>query len=257
MKERNADRTSSRSILFLAFLFTAVAATAQDACYLLGNDSDTPQANHASATLTKVSDGVFQGEVNFNSKGFYVATKLASTADDWESIDNDVWCGNSKYGRKLTIGESYTMQRGHSTRYSVPFRIQGGTYKVTVDFNQETILAEESSTPDPGSDPDPEPEPERPRKSPDYYIIAAGIDSFTGYRVEAAAPDAETARKTAAECRITDMTLYGTAPVHYICTRSEVLARVDDNGYHAPKGKPQRTPKKIMITIDAWELHNQ
>ena len=160
MKERNADRTSSRSILFLAFLFTAVAATAQDACYLLGNDSDTPQANHASATLTKVSDGVFQGEVNFNSKGFYVATKLASTADDWESIDNDVWCGNYKYGRKLTIGESYTMQRGHSTRNSVPFRIQGGTYKVTVDFNQETILAEESSTPDPGSDPDPDPEPE-------------------------------------------------------------------------------------------------
>jgi len=158
--EEKADSQLIRSLLSLAFLFAAMAGTAQDACYLLGNDSDTPQANHASATLTKVSDGVFQGEVNFNSKGFYVATKLASTADDWESIDNDVWCGNSKYGRNLTIGESYTMQRGHSTRYSVPFRIEGGTYKVTVDFNQETILAEESSTPDPGSDPDPDPEPE-------------------------------------------------------------------------------------------------
>lgn len=105
--------------------------------------------------------------------------------------------------------------------------------------------------------PDPEPEPERPRKSPNYYIIAAGIDSFTRYRVEAATPDVETARKTAAECRIADMTLYGIAPIYYICTRSEVLARVDDNGYHAPKGKPQHTPKKIMITIDAWKLHNQ
>ena len=155
-----ADSQLIRSLLSLAFLFAAMAATAQDACYLLGNDSDTPQANQASATLTKVSDGVFQGEVEFNSRGFYVATKLASTADDWESIDNGVWCGNSKYGRNLTICESYTMQRGHSTRYSVPFRIEGGTYKVTVDFNQETILAEESSTPDPGPDPDPDPEPE-------------------------------------------------------------------------------------------------
>ena len=176
--EEKADSQLIRSLLSLAFLFAAMAGTAQDACYLLGNDSDTPQANHASATLTKVSDGVFQGEVNFNSNGFYVATKLASTAEDWESIDNDVWCGNSKYGRNLTIGEYYTMQRGRSTTYSVPFRIKKGTYKVTVDFNQETILAEESSTPDPGSDPDPDPEPEN-------YINEESIDGcylfcFTG-----------------------------------------------------------------------------
>ena len=84
-----ADSQLIRSLLSLAFLFAAMAATAQDACYLLGNDSDTPQANQASATLTKVSDGVFQGEVEFNSRGFYVATKLASTADDWESLTEE------------------------------------------------------------------------------------------------------------------------------------------------------------------------
>ncbi len=161
--EKSANNILSRSLPLLVFLFFAMTGTAQDACYLLGTDGEDPQANQASATLTKKSDGVFVGDVAFASPAsFYIATTLATSSDDWESIDSDLWCGSIKEGRFINLGETLAMQRGYSTRYSVPFRYRGDadTYKVTVDFNQSTILVESNSTPEPAPDPDPAPEPD-------------------------------------------------------------------------------------------------
>ena len=159
--EKSVNNLLSRSLLLLVFLLSTIAGTAQDACYLLGTDGEDPQANQASATLTKKSDGVFAGDVAFASPAsFYIATTLATSSDDWESIGGDLWCGSIKEGRIINLGETLAMQRGYSTRYSVPFRYRGDadTYKVTVDFNQSTILVESNSTPEPAPDPAPEPD---------------------------------------------------------------------------------------------------
>ena len=49
--EEKADSQLIRSLLSLAFLFAAMAGTAQDACYLLGTDGEGAKANQASSTL--------------------------------------------------------------------------------------------------------------------------------------------------------------------------------------------------------------
>ena len=125
---------------------------AQDACYLLGTDGEGAKANLASATLTKVSDGVFEGKATFTeSNAFYIATKLAATADGWESIKDDVWCG-SRQGRRVTIGRAHAMYKGYQEVYFFTLRTSG-TFKVIVDFNRELFQVS------PDTEPDPEPDP--------------------------------------------------------------------------------------------------
>ncbi|MBO4839500.1 MAG: leucine-rich repeat protein [Bacteroidaceae bacterium] len=117
-------------------------------CYLLGSDGELA-ANHASATLTEVSEGVYEGEVTYSGQ-FYVSKKLAKSADDWTSIDNDVWTGSTRSGRILSVGEAFWMTQGYSNRRSTPMLVNTeGTYKTTVDFNKGTILIEDNGTPDP------------------------------------------------------------------------------------------------------------
>ena len=85
----------------LCFVFTA---RAQDVCYLLGNDG-TFKANHASATLKKQKKGVFAGEARFtNGLEFIVATRLASSENDWNSIQSYCWsCGTVYVGHEKEI----------------------------------------------------------------------------------------------------------------------------------------------------------
>ena len=125
-------------------------------CYLLGSDGELA-ANHASATLTEVSEGVYEGEVTYSGQ-FYVSKKLAKSADDWTSIDNDVWTGSTRSGRILSVGEAFWMTQGYSNIRSTPMLVNTeGTYKTTVDFNKGTILIEDTGTPGPGPGPDPQP----------------------------------------------------------------------------------------------------
>lgn len=96
----------------------------------------------------------------------------------------------------------------------------------------------------------PAPEP-TPDPADDYYIISVDNQSATGYTVERAAPTLSAAERIAQF-----ITTYPTSsPVCYIVTRSHILARVDGNGIHAPKDRPQRTPSKILTTLDAYDLH--
>ena len=137
-------------------LSAAIEARQKDFCYLIGTDGIL-EANHASATLTRVSEGVYEGNVTYSGQ-FYVATKLAKSANDWTSIDNDVWTGNSRSGYTLSIDSPLSMTRGYSNRRSVPFQVDtNGTYKTTVNFNNGTILIEDTDTPGPGPGPDPQP----------------------------------------------------------------------------------------------------
>ena len=111
-----------------------------DVVYLIGNDG-IMDANHASATLAKVSDGVYEGEVTFSNQFFYVTKKLANSADDWTSIDQYVWAGNQNSGRVLEVGEPLKMSKSYSEWGNIPFRVEReGTYKTTVNTKDETIL---------------------------------------------------------------------------------------------------------------------
>lgn len=86
-------------------LMLTCTAWAQEVCYLLGTDG-TFKANHASATLKKQKEGVFAGEAKFtNGTEFIVATKLATTEDDWNSIQSYCWSGGTIYvGHEMEIG---------------------------------------------------------------------------------------------------------------------------------------------------------
>lgn len=103
--------------------------------------------------------------------------------------------------------------------------------------------------------PDPEPTPD-PEPNNKYYVVAAGVQSFTGYAVESCHPDYTTAAAYAAGYAESDIENGKAAPVYYVCTRAAVLARVDNKGIHAPKDKPQRTPGKVLLMLDAYEPHN-
>ncbi|MBQ8714736.1 MAG: leucine-rich repeat protein [Prevotella sp.] len=160
-----------RKSIMMMIIMLPLAAGAQDACYLLGTDG-TMEANHASATLTKVSDGVFEGEVTFadtdGTLRFYVATKLAGSADDWVSIDNNVWAAD-RSNRNIKFDTAVPLSQGYSTRNNYPFRFgerERGTYQVTVDFNNGTILVK---NPNPENT-DPEVDPDDPEKNTDPEV---------------------------------------------------------------------------------------
>lgn len=90
-------------IITMMVLMLTSATWAQDVCYLIGNDGIF-KANHASATLKKQKKGVFAGEARFtNGVEFIVATRLASSENDWNSIqsycwsaEGNIWVGNEK-----------------------------------------------------------------------------------------------------------------------------------------------------------------
>lgn len=137
-----------RSFTLFFFLLIVNISQAQDACYLLGTDGEGAKANLASATLTKVSDGVFEGKATFTeSNAFYIATKLAATADGWESIKDDVWCGAQQRSR-VTVGRAHAMYKGYQEGNFFTLRTSG-TFKVIVDFNRELFQVSPDTEPEP------------------------------------------------------------------------------------------------------------
>ena len=100
--------------------------------------------------------------------------------------------------------------------------------------------------------PEPTPNPEPTYK---YYVVAAGVQSFTGYAVAYTAADFTEAEQTACHMIEEAAEIGDPAPVYYVVTRSHILARVDNKGIHAPIDKPQRTPSKVLTTLDAYDLH--
>ncbi len=164
-----------RKSIMMMMLMLPLAVGAQNVCYLLGTDG-IMEANHASATLPKVSDGVFEGEVTFadtdETLRFYVATKLADSADDWESIDNNVWAAD-RSNRNIKFDTAVPLSQGYSTRNNYPFRFgerERGTYQVTVDFNNGTILLKDPNpeNTDPEVDPN---DPEDQNRMPEYCFL--------------------------------------------------------------------------------------
>lgn len=103
--------------------------------------------------------------------------------------------------------------------------------------------------------PAPEPTPEPTPDPGCFYVVAAGIPSFTSYAIHCAPTDRTTAEAYAAKAVKGALRLGDLDPVFYIATRSHILARVDNKGIHAPKDRPQRTPSKVLQTIDTYELH--
>ena len=126
-------KTRFLMIVCLLCSLLTTATWAQGTCYLLDTNGQ------AMATLTKVSDNVYEADVTFESEYqfFYVAKRLNDSEDNW-------WAGNWNSGRVLYVGEPLAMNQGISEYGNIPFRvIKGGTYQTTVDFGKKTILIED------------------------------------------------------------------------------------------------------------------
>ena len=121
-----------RFTLFIALLTCVLAGRAQDACYLLGTDK-IMEANHASATLEKMKEGVFAAEVTFYAEEFTVTTQLGTTADGWRDITNYRW---GPADEEVWVGEDKGLLRYKKYRKNLRFVDckTGYTYWVKVTF---------------------------------------------------------------------------------------------------------------------------
>ena len=114
-----------------------MAGRAQDACYLLGTDG-IMEANHASATLEKMKEGVFAADVTFDAEEFTVATQLGTTADGWRDIMYYRWGPD---GEDISVGEEKELFGYKYNRQNLRFvdcNI-GETYWVKVTFAEGDI----------------------------------------------------------------------------------------------------------------------
>ena len=126
-----------RFTLFIALLTCVLAGRAQDACYLLGTDG-IMEANHASATLEKMKEGVFAADVTFDAEEFTVATQLGTTADGWRDIMYYRWGPD---GEDISVGEEKELFGYKNNRQNLRFvdcNI-GETYWVKVTFAEGNI----------------------------------------------------------------------------------------------------------------------
>ena len=126
-----------RFTLFIALLTCVLAGRAQDACYLLGTDG-IMEANHASATLEKMKEGVFAADVTFDAEEFTVATQLGTTADGWRDIMYYRWGPD---GEDISVGEEKELFGYKYNRQNLRFvdcNI-GETYWVKVTFAEGDI----------------------------------------------------------------------------------------------------------------------
>ena len=126
-----------RFTLFIALLTCVLAGRAQDACYLLGTDG-IMEANHASATLEKMKEGVFAADVTFDAEEFTVATQLGTTPDGWRDIMYYRWGPD---GEDISVGEEKELFGYKYNRQNLRFvdcNI-GETYWVKVTFAEGDI----------------------------------------------------------------------------------------------------------------------
>lgn len=152
-------------LTLITILLCSIGTIAQDACFLIGTDGKR-EANHASATLEKTAEGVFNGEVTFSEEGreFVITTQLGSSDDLMEIIR---FCYGPKEQELIMPGEPLNIGKWEEVGPMRFFRAErmdmtgggsegieyGKTYTVTVNFKENTILVAEESTPEPEPDP--------------------------------------------------------------------------------------------------------
>lgn len=123
----------------MCMLTTSIAASAQ--CYILGSDG-VWNPTKASATLEATSEeGVYQGEVEFTDSWFCIVTQLSSSSDDWATINANRYAG-SYNNDPVTVN---TAKAFHKVDDGSFYLAALGTYTVTVNFNDSTILLYDSS----------------------------------------------------------------------------------------------------------------
>lgn len=181
-----------KSIITMMVLMQTCAAWAQDVCYLVGTDGKK-EANKASVTLTKESNGVFKGEVTFTEEGreFFIATELGN----WDEPDKvESFCyGPKAAGSPIVLGtvQEFDMWKtvGPMVCFVTAEATAGGStggfaynkaYLVTVDFNQLTLLVSEISND----------EPENPEDEDDGTTPAEDINLNSGTHFTVNVPEA-------------------------------------------------------------------
>lgn len=181
-----------KSIITMMVLMQTCAAWAQDVCYLVGTDGKK-EANKASVTLTKESNGVFKGEVTFTEEGreFFIATELGN----WDEPDKvESFCyGPKAAGSPIVLGTAQEFDMWKTVGPMVCFvtaeATAGGStggfaynkaYLVTVDFNQLTLLVSEISND----------EPENPEDEDDGTTPAEDINLNSGTHFTVNVPEA-------------------------------------------------------------------
>lgn len=123
-------------LLFLAFAIIlptgAMAETAPDNLYIIGNLNDASDWSYSGTPLTK-SGNTFTGTgLNFTTVGGNDVSYFAVTSknDNWENVNNNRWGGSS-----ITVGSPAGMSKNNNGSWTVT----PGTYDVTVDFTTMQI----------------------------------------------------------------------------------------------------------------------
>ena len=152
-------------ITLMACLLCALTTTAQEVCYLVGTDGKM-EANQASVTLERQSDGVFKAEVTFSVEGreFFIATSLGN----WEEADKvESFCYGPQEDFPLMPGTEQSFGLWSEVGHMRCFRADqmtmmgggsdgieyGKAYTVTVNFTKMTLQVSEKAGDDPGDDP--------------------------------------------------------------------------------------------------------
>lgn len=134
--------------LLKSMLFTAAAVlasvAAQAQCYIIGNDN-VWQTNRAGAELQPAAEaGVYEGDVDFTSNYFFVATQLTAEAADWDGIRPNRYNPATADGQFVLYNTPASM--APATDEGVPDASFGvadtGTHKIRVDFNAKTVTVD-------------------------------------------------------------------------------------------------------------------
>ena len=120
-------------------------------CYLIGQVNGNDWVYNQGVALTKTADGIFAGEVSFNSTPAYfgVATSLAATS--WGDLNANYRYGAVDGNSDVVVGQALAMAKtdGGDATWKMS---TSGTFTVTVNFNDLTITVAET-----GTQPDPDP----------------------------------------------------------------------------------------------------
>lgn len=109
--------------------------------YLLGNDGVwDPSVSAGELTETEEGSGIFTGTLTATANYFAIVTALGEDSDDWTTPNSNRY-GPSSDGTAITVGESTEMIYGSTASWY----IEEGTYSITADFNELTLLISTST----------------------------------------------------------------------------------------------------------------
>lgn len=128
--------------LLASVLMISASATAGEV-YLVGNQGGwDPSVSEGTLTETEDGSDIYTGEVEFSASWFCVATALSESSSDWDTF-NAARYGGEYSNYPVTINEEASLVSRESLGYDNSYYIAEsdyGTYTVTVDFNEMTIL---------------------------------------------------------------------------------------------------------------------